>query len=344
MRRYMGTLAASAILAWGCKKNDHEEDKRPVAEVATAPASIRELSRTVEGFGSVVAASSSVLNVSLPRASVITRLLVVPGQSVAKGQVLFESSTDTLGKLSFQQAEVAAKAASDELRRVENLLANQLATASQLAQAKKADADAQAVLKSEKALGNGEAAQAFKSPFDGIVATISVSPGDRLPANAPILQLNGGRAAQIQVGIEPADAPLIKSGMNVQVRSALDDSKTALGSVKTISNAVDAQSQLVSLWIDVPANLFMIGTKVFADIIVENAAVLSVPRNALIHADEGNRVFVVRNGHAIVVPVKEGLKSTEFIGIEGDIKEGEHVLVAGQATLEDGAAVVESKP
>ncbi|MBC7530952.1 MAG: efflux RND transporter periplasmic adaptor subunit [Oligoflexus sp.] len=333
----------TTLLNTSCKKEEPvEEVKKGAAEVLTADIAMQDLSQFVEGYGTVVAANSAVLNVSLPRAIVITRLLVMPGQSIVKGQALFEGMTDPMGRLSFRQAEVAAKAAAEELSRLQNLFAKQLATSSQLAAAKKAQSDAKEVLKSELAIGNGSGSIIYQSPFDANVSTIAATQGDHLQASAPILQLSGGTAAQVLIGIEPDDATSVKAGMEVLIKANNNSKNLATGSVKTVSRAINPATQLVDVWVDLPANPFLIGSKIFGNVRILTVHTLAVPRTAILNEGKGSRIFIVADNKAVSVAVKKGVETEDFVAVEAPVKVGDKVVTLGNAVLEDGMPIVES--
>ena len=336
-------LLTAILFNPSCKREaPADEAKKGTAEVVTAAIAMQDLSQFVEGYGTVVAANSAVLNVSLPRAIIITKLLVMPGQSVVKGQVLFEGSTDPLGRLSFRQAEVAAKATDEELSRLQNLFSKQLATSSQLAAAKKFQSDAREVLKSESAMGNGAGTIVFKSPFDANVSTIAATQGDHLQASAPIMQLSGGTAAQVLIGIEPEDAASVKPGMDVSIQANSRAKELATGSVKTVSRAINPVTQLVDVWVDLPANPFLIGSKVFGNVRVLVVHALAVPRTAILNEEKGSRIFVVVDDKAVSVAVKKGVETNEFVAVEATVKVGDKVVTLGNSILEDGMPIVES--
>ena len=69
-------------------------------------------------------------------------------------------------------------------------------------------------------------------------------------------------------------------------------------------------------------------------------AALSVPAGAVVAVDGGDFVFVPANGGALAsrVPVRTGIKTSEFVQISG-VKEGAEVITFGLYGLKDGSKI-----
>ena len=83
----------------------------------------------------------------------IVRLLVSPGQPVKKGSVLLQFGTGAGAAMNYRQARQAVDFAMSETKRIGQLVAQQLATQSQLAAANKALADAETALHAQERIG-----------------------------------------------------------------------------------------------------------------------------------------------------------------------------------------------
>src|SRR6185312_14025494 len=104
------------------------------------------------------------------------------GQTVRRGQPLLTVTPDPAARSTYQQAQSAATLAQGELQRTEQMAAQHLATASQVATARKTLADAQSALAAQQALGGGDAQETVAAPDDGVVTTVSVTLGERAAA------------------------------------------------------------------------------------------------------------------------------------------------------------------
>ncbi|MBB6453993.1 multidrug efflux pump subunit AcrA (membrane-fusion protein) [Salirhabdus euzebyi] len=66
---------------------------------------------------------------------------------------------------------------------------------------------------------------------------------------------------------------------------------------------------------------------------------LIIPTEALVEENNATYVYVVENNIAKKVQIEVLLSQTETSAIQGDVKEGDEIVVKGQLTLEDGSQV-----
>jgi HlyD family secretion protein len=67
--------------------------------------------------------------------------------------------------------------------------------------------------------------------------------------------------------------------------------------------------------------------------------VVAVNPDAIVQRDGRSVMFVVRDGHAVAVPVTPGIKIGDTTAITGDIKAGEKAVAKPPASLASGALV-----
>ena len=97
-------------------------------------------------------------------------IAVTPGETVHQGARLLDFGEFAAAASAYQQAVSALALARTQRAHTAQLLAQQLATRDQLAQANKAVSDAQAALDALKREGAGQPEQTLTAPFDGIVS------------------------------------------------------------------------------------------------------------------------------------------------------------------------------
>jgi membrane fusion protein (multidrug efflux system) len=66
---------------------------------------------------------------------------------------------------------------------------------------------------------------------------------------------------------------------------------------------------------------------------------LQIPRTALLDGDGPPKVFVVKDNKAIERPVQLGLSNGAYVEVVTGLKDGEQVVVVGQAAIKPGATV-----
>lgn len=302
------------------------------------------VSETLTAYGSVMPATGATENVSFPRPVRIARLLVAPGQVVKRGEALLVLSTEATAAAAYRQAESAESFARGELKRAEDLAAQQLATQSQVAAARKALQDAQAALAAQRRLGAGLDNQTVKAPFDALVAAIGVQQGDRIQPGATLMQLARSGALRALLGVEPEDAGRVRVGMPIRLASVFGGGKTVDATVSQVFGAINPQTRLV----DVAARLagsadgLLPGMQVRGLIGLGGKETWVVSRSAVLRDGRGAYLFQVRDGHAKRVEVDAGTEDGGIVAVSGPLDGKLKAVVLGNYELKDGMAVREA--
>lgn len=316
----------------------------PSVQVKTEALRKQTVSETLTVYGAVMPATGATENMSLPRPVQVARLLVAPGQVVKRGEPLLELSTEVTAAAAYRQAESAEVFARGELKRVEDLAVQQLATQSQVAAARKALQDAQGALSAQQKLGAGLKNQTLNAPFDALVATISVQQGDRIQPGTTLLQLARSGALRALLGVEPEDASRVRVGMPIRLASVFGSGKTVGATVSQVFGAINPQTRLV----DVAARFagstdgLLPGMQVRGLIDLGGRESWVVPRSAVLRDGRGAYLFQVQGGHAKRVDVTAGVEDGGTVAVSGPLAFNLKVVVLGNYELKDGVAVREA--
>ena len=321
-------------------------EAQPSALVQTQPIGRYDLTDHLSCYGTITLNPDKVISLNFPRAGQITRLLVSTGEMVKKGSPLLEFETSPQDSVVYVQARSAVDLARNELIRLKNLAAEQLATRSQVAQAQKALSDAEASLAAQKKLGTDTKNELLLAPFDGLVNDLKVVQGERIQMGTTALKLARTDGLLVVLGIEPEDRPKVKPGTLVQVTSVFDGSIRGSGMILKVHGMVNPQTKLVDVTVDLKnhqAASLLPGMSVRGEIIFNQYRGPAVPRQAVLKDDQGAYVFVVREGRACRVRVKAGIESQGLVGITGPFRKNDRVVVLGNYELKDGMAVREPR-
>lgn len=302
------------------------------------------LSEKLTVYGTVAPATGATENVSFPRPVQVAKLLVATGQVVKRGEPLLELSTEASAAAAYLQAKSTETFARGDLKRMEELAAQQLATKSQVAAAQKALLDAQAALAAQQKLGAGLDVQTVKAPFDALVAAISVQQGDRIQAGTPVMQLARSGALRALLGIEPEDANRVRVGMPVRLASVFGSGKTVNATVSQVFGAINPQTRLVDVAVrfaDTTDGLLP-GMQVSGLIDLDGREYWVVPRSAILRDGRSAYLFQVKEGNAKRIDVDAGVESGDVVAVSGSLDEHLKIVVLGNYELQDGMAVREN--
>ncbi|WP_321889192.1 efflux RND transporter periplasmic adaptor subunit [Paraburkholderia bannensis] len=356
----VGALAAGgAFLAVGTAHADASAssanaDAAPSVAVQTTKAVRESVSQRIVAYGVVATAGANAATVSLPYVARVTRVLVQPGQRVARGAALFIVQADPAAVVALTQAQSSATLARGELARTQALYRDNLATQSQLAAAQKALDDANQAIAAQSASGIAAGAKTVTAPVAGVVAQVSAAPGDQVQAGSALAQLVGANAGDaktpnVSLGVEAADAALIHPGERVVLHAlaASQQSMQAPGQIAMVGASVDAQSQLVDVGASVPlaGTAFLPGTRVRAEIDAQPGTWWSVPRSAVLQDAHGSYVYQVVPGnkaHRVAVTVK--VEHGDVYGVDGALDAARPLVASGNYELEEGMAVRLNNP
>ena len=277
-----------------------------------------------------------------------------PGTRVAKGAVIARIDTTQLELSRAEQQAQAERARAQlrfldaQLRRQQGLADTNVLAANELEQTQ----SQRDVAASDLRIAEVRLAQiddqlqraTVRADFAGVITERLRNVGEDVSRGTVVARLLDTERLEVRVL-----APLRYQG-----RVSIGDSlrlfgyeREAVGVVRSMVPATDPRQQAFELRIDIRAGdansalPWSVGELVSVAIPLRSATeVLAVPRDALILRQEGSYVFrVSEEGTAERIAVDIGDSSGEHIAIEGDIAEGDQVVVRGGESLNHGQPV-----
>jgi len=351
----LGVLAVMLCAAMGCSKQAAEEvDTKTAVPVKMVPAATGSIRGMVHATGVVTPAPGAELVVIAPEPARIVEIPHAEGDRVQQGDVLVRFEIpNAAAEVQRQSAEVQRAQASLANAKANQVRAHDLFDRGVAARKDVEDGD-RAVADAEAAVAQAEASRAaatttagrsiVRATFPGIVSKRYHNPGDLVDAAAgdPVLRVIDPRRFEVVASVPLAASPRIVVGANAHL-VAVPAFSPEIG-LKVISRpaVVDPGTATipVRLAFKGPTN-FPAGTPVQLDIEAEqHANVVLVPAPALVREGEETAVFVAKGDKAERRVVTIGLTDEMDAEILSGVKEGEMVIVDGQAGLPDGATIV----
>jgi len=181
-----------------------------------------------------------------------------------------------------------------------------------------------------------------KSPFDGMIATLAVSKGEKVSIGQDLFKVVNLKSLYLKGYALESEISKIKVGTKVRIRFDSFPEDTVYGELAAISPEIDPERKTLDIYVKVnnPDNRYLPGMHAAIDIehdVIQN--VMKVPQSAVIPRQGRYLVFIVKDlkgttGTAYWEYVELGDQNDEEIEIRSAaIKEGDLVLVDGHYTL-----------
>lgn len=302
--------------------------------------SLREgsLPRVVTAYGRVLAGPSARQTVMAPLSAVIQTVYVRPGEKVAKNAPLLRLMPSPTATASYVQAQSALHVTTELVARTRKMVEQHLATAQQLADAEKSEADARATLNALLAQG-ADGPKDLRAPFEAVVTSIASTPGSIVTEGAALLDLIKPEGLVLQVGVIPDQAASVAAGDKVKI-TPIGGGAPLQATVSLRGSVVETGNGLVPVQIAVPADKLFSGEMAQADITTGQTKGYVVPHEAILVDDQG-KPYVVQSVNMIAkkVPVQvlgsEGDKNV----IAGELDPAAPLVLSGNYQLDNGMRI-----
>ncbi len=306
--------------------------------VEVTPLARRDMAETLTVVGSLAANESAALRAEI--AGQVREVFFEEGQRVTKGQVLLKIDDSEL-RAQFAQSESRFKLAELNLTRNQGLLESK--TVSQ-ADFDRVNAEYSASSAELSLLRVRLAKTEIKAPFDGVVGSRSISPGDFVNQTTAIAQIDDLSRLKIDFQVPERFISKIKVGTVFNLRSkSIDASSPVRGEVYFVSSVIDRNtraSEVKGLLDNPPAGLkpgMFANVEIVLDV---REGALTVPEGAILSSVRGPQIIVVKDAGADKVaefiPVTLGLRArglVEIVASEKPLDEQQSVVAAGVGSL-----------
>lgn len=319
---------------------DDDDEKAAGASALVQVAALKKGSvpSIVTLYGSAQASNGARQTIMAPASARVAAVDVRLGESVPAGAPLLQLVPTPATAASYEQAQSALKVAEQSVARTRSLLGQHLATAQQLSDAQKAEADARATLRALETQGAGRPLT-IRAQFAATVTALSVTTSMIVNEGTALLDLVRSQALVIQAGAVPDAARTISVGDDVRI-TPIGAARSLQGKVLMRGAAVDAATGLVPIEISLPANSMLPGEQAVAAVSSGQVQGYLVPHEAVLLNDEGNPYVVqVIDGVAHQVDVRVVGMVGDQDAIAGNLTASAPVVLSGNYQLENGMKV-----
>ena len=257
----------------------------------------------------------------------ITQILFKEGQAINKGQLMVKLNDDDL-QAEMKKIEIEIKLAEDKENRQKQLLA---ASAVSKDDYEITMTNLQLLKANAEILKTKIAKTRIVAPFSGIVGLKEVSPGAFIDNGKIITTLQSIRPLKLEFSIPEKYSSYVQNNNEVtfKVVQSNDEYKAK---VFARDPKIDMNTRTIKIRASYPNSSGKLLPGSFADIMIPIGGQqkgIMIPTIAYIPDINGARVFIVKNGEAMSVPVKSGLRTESNVQIIEGISEGDTVLITG---------------
>ncbi len=274
------------------------------------------------------------------------------GDSVQEGDLLVELSTDqrNIGAVNAAAARIAAASAvysnaEADLERSSRLLSSGVISESEYERSAVRELTAEAALQGAyaaySAARSTDMSGRITAPFSGSVTRVWAREGET--TGGPMISIADSSLLKAELLAAPRHLSYLEVGQSVAFTTSHHSGIVFPGAVTSVSPAVDPVSGLVSLTIQLHdrSGLLrsgMTGTAFVNLETVPDAVVLpqSVMRPA---GDNARTVALLREGHALIVPIETGIASGTDLEVTAGVSPGDTVIVMGSSLVSSGDIV-----
>jgi membrane fusion protein, multidrug efflux system len=355
----LGIVAAGAFFSrsyWMGGNASAQAPQRPrTVSVELAKAERRPVPVDVDAIGMVTPISSVALKSRLE--TTIVSVHFEDGAKVNEGDLLFTLDSRQIdaqieqaeGTLAKDQAQL--EGALRDLRRYTDLVGKGATTQVNVDNAKTQSDTLNATIKADQALLDNFKVQKsytlIKAPFSGRISAANVKVGNFVrPADTqPLAVIN--QMAPVYVTFPVPQRVLVdlresmaKDGAKVSA-TIPGRSNSEVGKVAMVENTVDATTGMITVRgvMDNGNETLWPGTLVATKLTIRTENAVVVPTVAVQRSQNGNFVFVVKDGAAKVTPVKVDRTFQGYSVISEGLSGDESIVTDGQLLLSDGTRV-----
>lgn len=327
------TIAIVAALNFAaCNQIEENEEKETtrLRPVETKKVEITKMDDNVPFTGTVEPWEES--HIASGAAMRIKRIFVDVDDYVRKGQLIAQMDETQL-----HQAQIRVNTLKDDVKRMDTLRKVGAVTQQSYEQLK-AEYDI-----AKSSLENLSENTKIYSPLTGIVTgryysegeIFSMSPGPAgKPAIVSVMQI---QPVKVSINVSERYFPLIRRGMNVNIRLDMYPEKSFTGKVHRIYPFIDRTTGTFKVEVKVPNNerILRPGMYVRTNLNFGEKKTLIIPSQAVLRQSGSNErfIFVEEDGVALRKTVTLGERIDDMLEITDGLEQGDNLIVSGQHNL-----------
>lgn len=185
----------------------------------------------------------------------------------------------------------------------------------------------------------------LKAPFSGVITKKLVDLGSVIGMGSPVVEITDVSSLKLTVNVPERD--IMKFSMNQLVNVSIDvyPGEMFQGKVSLISIQADKTHNFkVQVLVNNAKGILRAGMYGTSSLVNSSSiSAFSIPRKALVGSTKQPKVYVIRNGKAVLVSFNAGTADGEFIEVVSGLSKNDKIVIKGQVNLTNNAPVKTNK-
>lgn len=329
--KHLVSLSTIALVLSSCsgdKAKSTETTTKKFENVKTQILEKKPIARNLEFSTTLIAYDKMAVAPTSPGR--IQKILVEVGTRVSKNQLLVE-----MDKSNYLQSKVTFENLETDFQRVSKLNeSNNISK--QVYDQTKAKYEA-----AKTSLQDLEKNTFLRAPFSGVISAKNYENGELYNGN-PVLTLVDISSLKATINIPETYYPLVRKGMHVDLTSDIYPNQTFPAAIDIVYPTIDESTHTFSVQLKVPNAKQVLRPGMFARVgmQLDKIETITVPYQAVVKLQGSNERYVFLNNKGIAkrVSVTLGDRFDDRVEIiSSEIKQGDELVVLGQARLNEGS-------
>ncbi|NLI91200.1 MAG: efflux RND transporter periplasmic adaptor subunit [Peptococcaceae bacterium] len=183
----------------------------------------------------------------------------------------------------------------------------------------------------------------IKSPFSGVVATCSVSPGETVSLGSPVASVVSVDNLVLNGNVSETVVNSVKQGQKANVQSDVIPGKSFAGEIIFLSPISITTGQFfpVKIKITNSERILRAGMTGIAKINVEQKT-LTIPKTAVFQQSGRDYVYLVKEDKAVKQSIKTGISDSQFMSVLSGLSLNDKVISEGTDRILEGDLIKEA--
>ncbi len=183
------------------------------------------------------------------------------------------------------------------------------------------------------------------APYDGVIGLRNISMGAEVSPGLALATIREIYRLKLDFNVPEKYSSQIKTGMKANFSVEGSDNKYE-ATIMATEEGIDENTRNLKVRSVVENNNAILIPGAFANVFLklnENKHALMVPTQAIIPQERNKSIIVAKNGKAVFIKVKTGVRQASMIQILNGVEEGDTVATTGILFLKPGATLKFSK-